>query len=224
MARRDTARRETIAAIRRIAMEQLAESGAGGISMKAIAQRLGMSGPALFRYVPNRDALITDLVHTAYHDLADTLSPHTHAATPADVEPAIRAQADAVRTWALAHPHAYMLIFGTSIPGYHAPEEVMEPLAERLLEALVGPLLVLPTDIEDRSTGAVAALIPWAQANDAPGLSPMLWYQAFASWTRLHGILSLEIAGHFGPRLPDPTLLYEAEVDALVEMLRPWLP
>ena len=35
------------------------------------------------------------------------------------------------------------------------------------------------------------------------------------SWTRLHGIISLELGGHLGATGLDPTLLYDAEVTAI---------
>ena len=43
---------------------------------------------------------------------------------------------------------------------------------------------------------------------------------AMIGWTRLHGILSLELAGHFTDDLPDPEVIYEAELDELDSMLR----
>lgn len=39
--------------------------------------------------------------------------------------------------------------------------------------------------------------------------------RALTFWTRLHGVLSLELAGHFDGMEFDPALLYEAEVESL---------
>lgn len=39
-------------------------------------------------------------------------------------------------------------------------------------------------------------------------------------WTRLHGVLSLQIAGHFATMGFDPTLLYAAQVEALLAEAR----
>ena len=46
----------------------------------------------------------------------------------------------AMRLWALEHPHQWGLIFGTPVPGYHAPEDTIEPYT-RMAVALVRPLL-----------------------------------------------------------------------------------
>jgi len=40
--------------------------------------------------------------------------------------------------------------------------------------------------------------------------------QALAFWTRVHGILSLELAGHFAGMGFDPALLFADEIDDLL--------
>ncbi|MBW3705515.1 TetR/AcrR family transcriptional regulator, partial [Streptomyces griseus] len=44
---------------------------------------------------------------------------------------------------------------------------------------------------------------------------PAALHRVLTFWTRLHGVLSLELAGHFAGMGFDPARLYEAEVDAL---------
>ena len=61
------------AAVKRVAFRQLAEGGPAAVAINAIARELGVSGPALYRYFKNRDALLTALVLDAYDDLADAL-------------------------------------------------------------------------------------------------------------------------------------------------------
>jgi hypothetical protein len=46
----------------------------------------------------------------------------------------------------------------------------------------------------------------------ASGRSPI----PTVAWTRLHGVVSLEIEGSFAPMGVDPALLYASEVDQLV--------
>ncbi|UXI83153.1 WHG domain-containing protein, partial [Streptomyces vinaceusdrappus] len=40
-------------------------------------------------------------------------------------------------------------------------------------------------------------------------------HRALSFWTRLHGVLSLELAGHFAGMGFDPALLFAAELDDL---------
>ena len=85
------------------------------MAINAIARELGVSGPALYRYFKNRDALLTALVLDAYDDLADALDASS-----------LEAFAQSYRAWALAQPHRYRLLYSAPLPGYdaHAPELV----------------------------------------------------------------------------------------------------
>ena len=41
------------------------------------------------------------------------------------------ALADAIRSWAVEHPHDYALLYGSPVPGYRAPQDTIAP-AERV--------------------------------------------------------------------------------------------
>ena len=97
-----------------------------------LMEQEGMTTPALYRYFESRDALITELIIEAYQTLTISLE-QADAATPSD-DYAVRFQAlaRAYRNWSVAHPHEYALIYGTPIPGYHAPRERTVPVAARI--------------------------------------------------------------------------------------------
>jgi AcrR family transcriptional regulator len=118
----------------------LAEQGIAGISVNAIAKRMGVTGPALYRYFSGRDELLNDLVRDAWHDLADTVEAEVAASEGASPPDRVRAFAAVFRTWAITQPHRYLLLFGTPLPGYHAPEDTAL-VAHRTMSAL---LRVLP--------------------------------------------------------------------------------
>jgi AcrR family transcriptional regulator len=216
ISRRERVRQQTIEEARRIALRQLAEVGAGGISLNAIAREMGMTGPALYRYIPSRDALLTDLVLDAYRDLGDAIWDDLDATTGRGPASRLRSQAWALRAWTLANPHRYMLIFGTPVPGYHAPVDQTQHAAERVLEAsLVLLAEVAPARWAPATDPFDAELEAWAARAGIPPMPAALLRQALVGWTRLHGVLSLEIEGHFGMGLPDPERLYRAEVEEL---------
>jgi AcrR family transcriptional regulator len=112
------------AAVKRIALEQLAAGGPGAVAINAIARELGVSGPALYRYFRNRDALLTALIQDAYDDLAEALRG-------ADSLPR------AYRAWALAQPHRYRLLFSAPLPGYDAHQPELIAAAQRSMELLL---------------------------------------------------------------------------------------
>lgn len=192
--------------IKQRAWEQIATAGASALSLNAIAKQMGMSGPALYRYFGGRDDLITELVRDAYRSLADTF--HAAAADGADVT----ALAHALRGWALKDPHRYFLIYGTPVPGYQAPDDttaISSEIMATLLDACAalppdGPATPFDAHLEDHRD--------WADGHPAP---PAALHRALTFWTRLHGALSLELAGHFTGMGIDPAQLFSAELDDL---------
>ncbi|MCS0602823.1 TetR/AcrR family transcriptional regulator [Streptomyces sp. LP11] len=174
---------------KRLAWEQIAAAGPSALSLNALARRLGMTGPALYRYFAGRDALLAELIRDACRDLTATL----RAGAAAGAGPG--GLAEALRAWALAHPQRYFLLYGTPVPGREAPESTR------------------------RVTGEITAVLldacGAAGPPDAPGGSPAALRRALAFWTRLHGVLSLELAGHFTGMGFDPAELYGAETASL---------
>ncbi|MFF2518464.1 TetR/AcrR family transcriptional regulator [Streptomyces sp. NPDC058086] len=204
---RERYRAQVRAEIKERAWEQIATAGASALSLNAIAKGMGMSGPALYRYFASRDELITELVRGAYRSLADTF----RAARTAGADPA--GLAHALRGWALADPQRYFLVYGTPVPGYHAPDDITAIASEimaSLLDACAelsahGPATPFDAHLADHRD--------WAGDHPAP---PAVLHQALTFWTRLHGVLSLELAGHFTGMGFDPARLYDAELSDLL--------
>ena len=106
--------------VKQAALRQLAQSGPAGLSVSAISKELGVSGPALYRYFASRDELLTELVIDAYHDLAEALRDAAGQAAGREPLARLEALARAYRSWAVAQPHRYRLLFGPPLPGYDA--------------------------------------------------------------------------------------------------------
>ncbi|GGS65899.1 TetR/AcrR family transcriptional regulator [Nonomuraea spiralis] len=203
---RERYRAQVRAEIKDHAWQQIATTGASALSLNAIAKQMGMSGPALYRYYANRDELITELIRDAYRSLADTL--RSAAAPGAD----LGVLAHAVRGWALEDPQRYLLIYGTPVPGYHAPDDItaisaqiMALLLDAGSAAPLRPATPFGRHLEDHRD--------WAAGHPAP---PEVLHRALSFWTRVHGVLSLELAGHFTAMGFDPALLFAAELDDLL--------
>jgi AcrR family transcriptional regulator len=214
MDRRQQYREQTREEAKRIALEQLAEHGTAGVSVNAIGKRMGVTGPALYRYFANRDALLTELISDGYHDLADTVD----AAVAGVRTGRLRVGAAAMRDWALATPHRYLLLFGTPIPGYEAPEHTLAA-ASRIMVAL------LSAAGEDhgrpRRSSLHKQVAAWGERMGYGGRTPRQLHWGLTVWSRLHGILSLEVAGQLTLTGVDPELLFKAEVDALAAWWEP---
>ncbi|KUJ47430.1 TetR/AcrR family transcriptional regulator [Streptomyces sp. NPDC093228] len=204
---RERYRSQVRAEIKERAWQQIATAGASGLSLNAIAKELGMSGPALYRYFGGRDELITELIRDAYRSLADTFRA---AAGSGGGLPGL---ARALRGWALEDRQRYFLVYGTPVPGYHAPEDVTL-IAREIMSALLEVCAAAGTGsaAPDSFDAHLADHGQWAGDHAYP---PAVLHRALVFWSRLHGVLSLELAGHFTGMGFDPDLLFAAEVERL---------
>ncbi|MDQ7903432.1 TetR/AcrR family transcriptional regulator [Phytohabitans sp. ZYX-F-186] len=213
--RRERLRAQTREEAKAAALRQIAAAGPHSLSLNAIGKELGMTGPALYRYFDGRDGLLTELISDGYHDLADAVEAAGEAAAGAEPADRIRALARAFRNWAIAQPHRYLLLFGTPVPGYQAPAHTIEA-ATRTLQAFLEPIAALGPGsraavLEEQLAAGLADRSP-----DHPWSGPVLRL-GVSGWTRMHGVVSLEVEGHFGPMGFDPGLLFEAEIESLIE-------
>jgi AcrR family transcriptional regulator len=202
--------------VKQAALRQLAESGPGGVSVSAIGKQLGVSGPALYRYFASRDELLTELAIDAYHDLADAL--RTAAGQAASGEPKARFEAlvRAYRSWALAEPHRYQLLFGPPLPGYDAHAERLVDAAQ----AVMNLLLEIPPESGDGTATPpgqplTSQLSAWAHRHGLD-IDPAVALRAVLIWSRLHGFVSLEIAGNFASMGIDPGQVFEIQLTTML--------
>jgi len=219
LSRRELYREQTRDEIMTIALRQIADGGVEALSLNAIAKEMSVSGAALYRYFASRDDLVAALMVQAYGDLAralETAAARRHKSGPARVH----AVAAAYRQWALDQPHRYRLIFSTHVgPGRLASADIVLA-SQRSMNVFLQAFSNLPTN-PGSSGGAVSPTLAgqleaWHRRSAEPALPPATLRLGMTCWTRLHGILSLEIDGHLLATKVDPGLLYHAEVDDLI--------
>ena len=207
-------------AIKTTAWEQIAENGAAALSLRAIARELRITAPAIYNYFPCRDDLVTALIIDAYISFGDSQLAARDALPEADATGRMRAIGQAYRQWAITHPQRYQLIFGVPIPGYEAPLVEVLPSAARSLSALVSVIESLRTagqlqveDFPQIMPGHEAEFEVWKNyGGEADILSLSV---AMIIWSRVHGLVSLEIAGNMPPFGPDGDALYRYELEAI---------
>ncbi|MEV4050716.1 TetR/AcrR family transcriptional regulator [Amycolatopsis sp. NPDC049688] len=193
---RERARAELTQEIKDEARRQLADVGAHGLSLRAVARELGLVSSAIYRYFPSRDRLLTDLIVDAYNaigEAAEQADPGTGAA-PRERWLAIW---QGTRDWARAHPHEYALIYGSPIPGYAAPQDTVVP-ASRVALALVKTL----THTELRNIDGEVPPELRAQAETltkALGIlaGPETVSRLLMAWTQLFGAISFDLFGQY---------------------------
>src|SRR5246127_2955090 len=132
MGKRRDSRERIEAQIIELGRRHLVDHGAAGLSLRAIARDLGMVSSAVYRYVSSRDELLTLLLVYADAERAATVDRARDSRAEVWSDDVI-AIAHAARGWAVAHPARWALLYGSPVPGYHAPAERTIPVGTRVV-------------------------------------------------------------------------------------------
>lgn len=214
--------------ILRVGRQHLAEVGAAALSLRAVARDLGMASSAVYRYVANRDDLLTLLIVAAFDDLGDTVDAALAADPGAVPRDRFTTLCHAVRRWALDHPHDYALVYGSPVPQYAAPPDRTNLPGTRVQAHLVAILDGIP---EHQPTGDPAAVRTAARAL-APVLGDPLFagtrpepealLRGFAAWALVLGACSAEVFEQLGPdTVADPEAHFAAMVALAADLVLP---
>jgi AcrR family transcriptional regulator len=154
-------------AIVEAARSLLEEGGLDAVVMSAVAERVGVRGPSLYKHVVNRAALIRAIGDQVTADLQATLD---RAMSTRDPAAELRELAGAYRAFVHANPMGYGLLFAHLEPDLQ-PD---------------------PTAVADLGRPIVAAV---ARIIGDEGPSALEAGRTFVAWA--HGFVSMELAGGF---------------------------
>ena len=93
--------REIVAA----ALALLEEEGPAGLSMRRLAERLGIRAPSIYKHLPDKEALEAAMISVGFEVQADAFEEALRGA-----EDPLSALALVYRRFAAAHPHLYRLM------------------------------------------------------------------------------------------------------------------
>jgi AcrR family transcriptional regulator len=157
---------EVVAAGRRL----LEEEGVEALTMRRLADRVGIRAPSLYKHLPDKAALEAAIIATGLEEAAAAFEAAVEGAGDAEGDTAgkgaggaLPALATAYRRFALEHPHLYRLMNNGPLPREH-----------------------LPPGLEDR-TAAPVMRVAGSQA------------RARAVWAFAHGMVMLELDQRFPP-------------------------
>jgi AcrR family transcriptional regulator len=111
-----------------VARELLEAEGRQALSMRRIAERLGIRAPSLYKHVSDKQALEAALISDGFEELAAAFQE------AGDLTQIARAY----RAFAAAHPHLYRLMTAGPLPRERLPRGVEERAAAPLVAALGG--------------------------------------------------------------------------------------
>lgn len=224
MGKRQETREKIERQIIELGRRHLVTYGAAGLSLRAIARDLGMVSSAVYRYVASRDDLLTLLLVDAYSELADAVD-HAGAAADGSWRDQLLAMAHGARGWAIDQPARWSLLYGSPVPGYHAPHERTVGPGTRVVGALFAAI----------GAGIAAGEVPQSNIPAAQPLSSdfarlreefgfdgddAAVAKCFLLWAGLVGAISLEVFGQYGAdTLTEPGAVFDTQVRLLIDML-----
>jgi len=189
--RRERQRRALVEDILTKARSQLEAGGPSAVSLRGIARAVGMSAPSLYTYFASLGDLFTELIVQSFDSLAATIGDALEAAENDVLENRLAAGPRAYRSWALANPQHFNLVFFDQITGYKAPPD--GPTVDAQI-AVLRPIAAVYAEASGLEPDAL----------DAPG-DDLNGFLAF--WGAFHGLVALEVNHHLD--WVDPEIIFE---------------
>ena len=216
-------RAQLTAEIKDLARQQLRDVGAAGLSLRAIARELEMASSAIYRYFPSRDALLTALIIDAYNDLGVAVEEADAAVDREHYHGRLASAAGALRSWAIANPQQWALIYGSPVPGYAAPQDTIAA-ASRLgvvLLTIVSESTATTKAQDAKTSRAVSAAVAGIRNLTDGTIADTVLVDAVGAWSQLIGLVSMELFGHFVNVVDDVDVYYAEAVRRLGSLFIP---
>lgn len=132
----------------------LEAEGLEGLTMQAVATRVGVRAPSLYKHVADRAGLIRSVADAVVADLEEALAVRRPSPDPADD---LRAIARRYRSFVRANPAGYALLFADLPPAAAADPERVAVLARPILESIARLI-----DDDDAVLPAARTFVAWA--------------------------------------------------------------
>jgi AcrR family transcriptional regulator len=137
--RRQRRRQDTIEEILAVAVEVMAEQGAGGLALGEIARRMGIRPPSLYVYFDSKNALYDAVFARGWNALLESMAALDqrldHGLDEGAAPVTMRAAAEHFVRWAVEHPAYAQLMFWRPVPGFEPSDEAYAPAVEMLRRA-----------------------------------------------------------------------------------------
>jgi AcrR family transcriptional regulator len=217
----------TQAELSEAARELLVQGGVEAVTVRAVAERVGMTAPAIYRYFESREALLARVCVDLYSQLGAHLYAVRDEKQGASAADRLAHTARAFRRWALDHVPEFSLLFGAPIPGVVVDHEDKHGAADGGQSFALVWLEVF-AEIEGEGHG-----IRWSRPiperiraqldefSHGAGLpidtnAAMLYVYC---WQSLYGAVATEAFGHLRWAVDDAEELFEGRLAELLVLL-----
>ena len=206
--RREKQREATYDEIVSASRDLLAEGAE--LSLRAVAAKMGMTAPALYRYVASYQELVDLVAFEVDKAATETFAAAADKLPEDDYAGRLVASATEFRMWALANPREFGIVFANPVADANCIRREMLTLSSSghlmtgQMRALwehnhhpIPSLDELPDSVRD---AVIEPLIP-AKVDDLAMEDRGLAWLYMQGWTVLYGVVALEVFGHMDPRI-----------------------
>ncbi|MFC5821260.1 TetR/AcrR family transcriptional regulator [Nonomuraea harbinensis] len=214
--RRQRLRQATLEEIHTAARKLLVEQGSAAVTINAVARQVGMSGPALYHYYASHDELVGAVTADFFRELAAAMEQARDGHADASLGERILAVCRAMRAWSTAHPAEFGWIFASPItPHNRRPDSVRHQAALRFEQVLLDLMVELwrtrpfpVPDLADLPASLREQLTAYSATLDGR-LPPEAAHVFLSCWTRLYGLLCMEVLHQLDFAYTDMEPVYE---------------
>lgn len=171
------------------------------LSLRAIAAEMGMTAPALYRYVDSHAALQAALAEDVFDEVCQAMADSAERYPDLDCWARMIASVVAFRRWALERPEEYRLVVGQ-------PAELDGPAPSyslRFATYFVRCVQVLyeqgelrepaPAEIPAGVAEELQARLDTWDGVSLPDLPVAVWWSCVRNWVMLNGVITMEVDG-----------------------------
>ncbi|WP_309083603.1 TetR/AcrR family transcriptional regulator [Chelativorans sp.] len=213
-----------MAEIRGNARELLVTLGVPAVTVNAVARRMGVSGPALYRYYPSQGELLDALRNDFYCELVETLKSARDRSGAEAPGCRLLAISRALREWAITHPAEFGCLFASRA----SPEQCTSVVSQTgqafgqvFLEEFVAiwrsKRFPIPS-LEDMDPLLAEQLQAYSERIGGV-LPPEACYVFLSCWMRLYGLLCMEVLGQIGFAFSNLAPVYEECLQDLCRLI-----
>lgn len=249
--RREMQRMATELEIKEVARKQLSVEGVQHVTLRGIARDMGMTAPALYRYFPSLDDLVTSMCDDFFDEVTEAISVAI-AQAPDSPGHGMHAAVRTFRDWATGHKGEFTLMFREGESQTFAPTTLCAG-SQKFAAVFFGLYVQMwntqtfaVPELTEASAAACARMAFFAAhvlppagdtageaesaagadtVTDGTGLPPGALLVFARTWVRLYGVITMEVFGQLSFMFDDVTPYFESELeDAATAVGVPYIP
>jgi AcrR family transcriptional regulator len=221
--RKERLRDELVQGARRAARDLIAAKGLDGVTVAAVARRLQVTPPALYRYFDGRRGLIGALYEDLTAELIRGVEEAVRKQPADDISAKLHAATRAVLTWSVTNRHEFALLMGESYPAAAESETEIPRVLTRELGGVFSELftelwrgggLVFCTD--EQIPPALRRQLDTYRRAMRPELPLGVARLMLVCWRQIYGVVCMAVYGHLAFAFEEYDEMFE---DMMVDLL-----